>query len=179
MIDTQGSPTMTTIAIQTDRLILRTVTLDDVEEVALSWNLDDAPISHEEASGRVQWMLANHERNTAGRLVHLCLAMVCRETGRIIGWCGLDQRDPTKPHPVLFYLLKAAYWGQGLATEAARAVLDTAFGELALPRVDAAAAAENGASVRILEKIGMRHEGRDEEGGYAFSLTREEFARMR
>ena len=169
---------MTTVHIETARLILRTVTLDDVAEVALRWNLDEPPISRDEASGRVQWMLANHERNAAGRLVHLCLAIVQRETGRIIGWCGLDQRDASKAHPVLFYLLQAAHWGQGLATEAARAVLDYAFGELALPRVDAAAAAENAASVRVLEKIGMPRLGHDEEGGHAFSLTRDEFLSM-
>lgn len=169
---------MTTVQIETARLILRTVTPDDVEDVALSWNLDGPPLSQEEASGRVQWMLANHERNAAGRLVHLCLAIVQRETGRIIGWCGLDHRDASQAHPVLLYLLQAAHWGQGLATEATRAVLDHAFGAFALPRVDAAAAADNAASVRVLEKIGMRHEGRDEEEGYAFSLTREEFQRM-
>jgi ribosomal-protein-alanine N-acetyltransferase len=148
-----------------------------------AWNLDDAPngvpLSHEDAIGRMQWMLANHAANAPGRLVHLCLAIVHRETGRIIGWCGLDQRDASKAHPVLFYLLQAAHWGQGLATEAARAVLDYAFGELALIRVDAAAAADNAASVRVLEKIGMRRLGRDEEGGHAFSLTRDEFLRMR
>jgi ribosomal-protein-alanine N-acetyltransferase len=114
---------MATVHIETARLILRTVTPDDVEDVALSWNLDDAPISREEAANRVQWMLANHERDAPGRLVHLCLAIVHRETGRIIGWCGLDHRDQTTAHPVLFYLLKAKYWGKSLATEAARAVL--------------------------------------------------------
>ncbi len=169
---------MTTVYLETARLVLRTVTLDDVEGVALSWNLDDPPLSHEEASGRVQWMLANHERNAAGRLVHLCLAIVHRETGRIIGWCGLDQRDPAKPtRPVLSAASRGL--GAGACDEAARAVLDTAFGELALPRVDAAAAADNAASVRVLEKIGMQRLGRDEEGGHAFSLTRDEFLRMR
>jgi RimJ/RimL family protein N-acetyltransferase len=68
-------------------------------------------------------MLANHERNAASRLVHLCLAILARETGRISGWYGLDQRDASKAQPVLFYLLKAAHWGQGLATEVAKAVL--------------------------------------------------------
>lgn len=168
--------TTLSIHIETARLILRTVTLDDVAEVALRWNLDGPPISRDEASGRVQWMLANHERNAAGWLVHLCLGIVHQATGRIIGWCGLDQRDASKAHPVLFYLLQAAHWGQGLATEAARAVLDYAFGELALPRV--AAAADNAASVRVLEKIGMQRLGHDEEGGHAFSLTRDEFLRM-
>jgi [ribosomal protein S5]-alanine N-acetyltransferase len=169
---------MTTVHLQTARLILRTVTSDDIEGVMQCWNLDGPPISHEEATGRVQWMLANYERNAAGRLVHLCLAIVHRETGQIIGWCGLDHRDATQAYPVLFYLLQAAHRGQGFATEAARAVLDYAFGELALPRVDAGAAVDNVASVRILEKIGMQRLGLDEEGGQAFSLAKDEFLRM-
>ena len=92
---------VTTVAIRTERLIHRTVTLDDTGDVALNWNVDDPPLSHEEAIGRVQWMQANHAANAPGRLVHLCLAIVHRETGRIIGWCGLDQRDASNARPVL------------------------------------------------------------------------------
>jgi len=124
----------------------------------------------------VSWMLDNHRQNAPGRVVHLCLAIIHKDAQGIIGWCGLDHRDQTKAAPVLFYLLKASYWGKGLATEAAKAVLGYAFGELALARVDSAAAFENTASKRVMEKIGMRYVGLDEEGGYFFTLTREEYS---
>jgi RimJ/RimL family protein N-acetyltransferase len=75
----------------------------------------------------------------------------------------LDQRGLAKPHPVLFYLLKASFWGQGLATEAARAALGIAFGELALNQVDSAAAFDNLASKRVMESY-MRYLGLDAEG---------------
>jgi ribosomal-protein-alanine N-acetyltransferase len=78
---------------------------------------------------------------------------------------------------VLFYLLKASYWGQGLATEAARALLEYAFGEMNLPQIDSAAAYDNIASVRVMEKLGLRSLGLDAEGGHAFTLTREEYLR--
>jgi ribosomal-protein-alanine N-acetyltransferase len=161
--------------IETARLILRAVTMDDVEQVALSWNLDGPPISRQEAESQVIWMLENHEQNAPGRLKHLCLAMIEKEAQAFIGWCGLDYRDQTRPAPVLFYLLKASYWGKGLATEAARAVLGYAFGELGLDRVDGAAALENVASKRVMEKIGMRYLGLNEEGGHSFTLIREEY----
>ena len=162
-------------SIDTPRLILRTVTMDDVKDVALSWKLDDEPISREEAETQVMWMLDNHKQNTPGKLVHLCLAIIYKDTEEFVGWCGLDHRDQTDANPVLFYLLKANYWGKGLATEAARAVLDYAFGELGQARIDGGAALENTASKRVMEKIGMRYLGVDEERGHSFTLTQDEY----
>jgi ribosomal-protein-alanine N-acetyltransferase len=51
------------------------------------------------------------------------------------------------------------YWGQGYATEAARRMLEFAFAELNAHRVVAFCNAENAASRRVMEKIGMRQEG--------------------
>ena len=167
----------TSVFIETTRLILRTVTMDDVEDVASSWKLAEGPISRKEAEDKVIWMLGNHKQNVPGRLVHLCLAIIDKDTLEFIGWCGLDHLDQTRKNPVLFYLLKASYWGKGLATEAARAILGYAFGELDLARIDSGAAFENIASKRVMEKIGMRYLGIDEEGGYSFTLTKEEYFR--
>jgi len=167
---------MTTgVLIETPRLVLRTVNMDDVDDVASTWKLDEGPISREEAQARIAWMLANHQQNTPGKLVHLCLAIIAKGTQEFIGWCGLDHRDPTKPNPVLFYLLRASHRGQGLATEAARALLHHAFTELRLPGVDGATAPENVASRRVMEKTGMAHVGLDEEGGHFFTLSRDEY----
>ncbi len=162
--------------IETARLILRTVTMEDVEGVALSWKLDEGAISRQEAEERIRWMLDNHRQNAPGKVVHLCLAIVPKDAQGIIGWCGLDHRDRSKAAPVLFYLLKASYWGKGLATEAAAAVLGCAFGELELARVNSAAAFENVASKRVMEKIGMRYVGLDEEGGHSFTIGRGEYS---
>jgi ribosomal-protein-alanine N-acetyltransferase len=64
------------------------------------------------------------------------------------------------------------YWGNGYATEAARAVLGFAFGELRAHRVVAFCNALNTASTRVMDKIGMQPEGRLREtrwwnGGWA------------
>ena len=165
----------TRVLIETTRLILRTVTMDDVEDVALSWKSDDEPISRKEAETQVMWMLDNLRQNAPGRLIHLCLAIIHKDTHKFIGWCGLDHRDQTKANPVLFYVLKASYWGRGLATEAARAVLDYAFSELGQARIDGGAALENMASKRVMEKIGMKCLGLDEEGGHSFTPSQGEY----
>lgn len=162
----------TNIRIETPRLILRTVTMEDIDEVALNIKLYSGPISRDEAEKEVLWMQENHLRNAPGKIIHLCLAIIDKDTQNIIGWCGLDHRDTAKPNPVLFYLLKESCWGKGLATEAAKALLDYAFDKLCLTRIDSGCAFENIASKRVMEKIGMHYLGLDEAGGHSFMLTR-------
>lgn len=163
------------VSVEPARLIIRTVSMADVEGVASSWKLDDGPIPHKEAEQKISWMLSNHAQNTPGKLMHLCLAIVLKETDEFIGWCGLDHLDKTMADPALFYLLKAHYWGKGLATEAARALLSYAFDQMDLASIHGGADLENLASKRVMEKLGMKDVGFDEEGGYAFTLTKEEY----
>ncbi len=163
------------IWIETARLILRTVTMADIDGVVSSWKLDEGPISVSEAEQKINRMLSNHAQNKTGKIVHLCLAIIFKQTNEWIGWCGLDHTNPKDIDPALFYLLKNKYWGMGLATEAARALLDYTFTQLELPSIHAGAAPDNLASKRVMEKIGLKAIGLDEEGGYAFALTRDEF----
>lgn len=163
-------------SIETQRLTLRTVTMDDMDEVARTWDLDGAPISRDGAEAQIERMMKNHRTNAQGTFVHLCLAIVHKDDGQFIGWCGLDHTDRAKANPVLFYLLLRQYWGRGLATEAARAVLRHGFCELRIPEIVAGASAENLASKRVLEKIGMRYLGEDSNGGFSFALTAAEFS---
>lgn len=160
------------ICIETPRLILRTVTMDDVDAVAQRWNLDGAPLTREEAEKRVARMLENHAKNRRGKIHHLCLAIIRKETGEITGWCGLDHMDRGWPNPALFYMIHKEHWGQGYATEAARALVDFVFREMEIPVIDSACLADNIASKRVMEKIGMRYVGLDAEGGLAFTIRR-------
>jgi len=155
-------------------MILRTVTMDDLEVVSRNWRLDECVVSREEAVEAITRMRDRHAQNASGKVLHLCLAIFAKDSGDFVGWCGLDHSNRDWPHPVLFYALKTCYWGKGLATEAAMAVLEYAFGVLELDEVDAGAAADNPASVRVLHKLGMRYAGRDDQGGHAFALTRQE-----
>jgi RimJ/RimL family protein N-acetyltransferase len=163
------------IVIETPRLILRTVTLADVDGVACSWKLDEGAISPAEAEQKIERMMAHHALNRPGKIVHLCLAMIFKSTNDFIGWCGLDHTNPKDADPALFYLLKSSYWGLGLATEAAGALLDYAFGQLELASIHGGAAPDNLASKQVMNKIGMDYLGLDDEGGYAFRLTRDEY----
>ena len=76
---------------RTDRLILHYVTEDDLAEVARTWPSDHHPVSETEAQGVISYMRGNYAKNTAGCIVHLCLAVCSAEEPRtIMGWCGLD-----------------------------------------------------------------------------------------
>ena len=57
------------------------------------------------------------------------------------------------------YALARKYWGQGLMTEAVRAMLDYGFNTLHLNRIEARCDVENAGSWRVMEKVGMKFEG--------------------
>jgi RimJ/RimL family protein N-acetyltransferase len=79
--------------------------------------------------------------------------------GGFLGWCGLTSWNPAYRSASLGYCLTEAAWGQGFATEAARALLGWAFDTLDLNRVQAQADTRNHASARVLEKLGFVREG--------------------
>jgi hypothetical protein len=54
------------VLIETDGLVLRTVTMEDVEQVADSWRLDAGPLSRTEAEEQVTWMPDNHRQMRRG-----------------------------------------------------------------------------------------------------------------
>lgn len=153
----------------TEDLALRTVTEEDVREVARMWDYD-RELSLDEARGHIARMEENHRKNRPGRIYHLCLAVTERAGGKIIGWCGLDGTSGDKLH--IFYSLHPDFRGRGYATQAARAVLDYAFRTVGVPFVNGGCAPENRASYRVMEKTGMKPDGFAEDGGPQFYMDR-------
>lgn len=79
------------------------------------------------------------------------------ETGALIGHCGVQWLGDTGEIEI-GWMLDRPHWGKGLATEAAKAVLAYAMGDLGFKRIVAITHAENRASSKIMEKIGMHYE---------------------
>jgi [ribosomal protein S5]-alanine N-acetyltransferase len=86
-------------------------------------------------------------------------AIVDRADGSVIGCAGLYLVEGTGPEVEIVYQLVRDRWGQGIATETARACLEHGLGPLGLPRVIGLAYPENRPSVRVMQKIGMRSDG--------------------
>ena len=157
-------PDLTTL-IETDRLILRPLTLDDLDAlVALYRDPEirkffpdgtDGTLNYAETKEELEWIIDKYYGQHGFGL----WATIHKETGAFIGRCGLIPWTLDGQFDVeVAYLLDKAYWGQGLATEAARAIVEYAFGPLKMTRLICLVDPGNEASRKVAQKIGMRFE---------------------
>jgi len=148
--------------LETERLILRPFEPGDAPRVALLAGERDVAkttmaIGHPyELSSAENWIATHPELFAKGHGV--AFAITRKESGELIGCISLvlklDQQDAE-----LGYWIGKPYWNHGYCSEAARAVLYFAFIELHLNRVHASHFSHNLASGRVMQKVGMRHEG--------------------
>lgn len=109
-----------------------------------------------ELSSAESWIASHPEAFETGK--HVVFAITLRDNHELIGAMGLVLNlDQEKAE--LGYWIGKPYWSRGYCTEAARAVLHFAFTEFRLNRVHAHHFTHNPASGRVLQKVGMRHEG--------------------
>jgi RimJ/RimL family protein N-acetyltransferase len=146
----------------TERLVLRPFTSADgpvVEELAGAREVADTTLAMPHpypAGGGASW-IATHAENWSRNNV-LALAICDRRSHELLGAISLDL-DEMHRHGEIGYWIGAKYWGNGYATEAARAMVDYAFTDLRLHRVQARHFVRNPASGRVLQKLGMKREG--------------------
>ena len=144
--------------LDTERLILRPPDLADAPAVqrlagAREVALNTLMIPHPYPDGAAEEWISKPRTDD-----QINFAITVRETGELAGVIGLIvNRDHDRAE--IGYWIGVPYWGRGYATEAGRAVVRHAFEGLALNRVYAEVFSRNPASARVLQKIGMRHEG--------------------
>jgi RimJ/RimL family protein N-acetyltransferase len=90
----------------------------------------------------------------------LDLAVVLTSTGQLIGDCMLKVKSLEHRQGEIGYTFHPDHHGHGYATEAAQALLRLGFEELGLHRIEGRLEPRNNASAAVLERLGMRHEGR-------------------
>jgi RimJ/RimL family protein N-acetyltransferase len=98
-----------------------------------------------------------HEHAASG--LGLRWAVCAREGGAVIGSVSLFRFDAQNARAEIGYILGRPWWGRGLMREALTAVIDFAFGELDLRRIEADTDPRNEASVGLLERLGFVREG--------------------
>ena len=149
-------------------LVLRTVSDQDIDEIARMWNFFQGGVSVEEAHHALAYMSANHARNQHGRLYHLCLA-VCKKDDpqHIWGWCGLDGKEHPE-RPEIFVLLHETVRNLGYGTQCVKALLSYAFDAAGLSAVHGGCDKQNAASARMMTKGGMQHYCNAENGDPLF-----------
>jgi ribosomal-protein-alanine N-acetyltransferase len=149
-------------SIQTPRLVIRLVAEQDLpallevnaDDVATrylpyaSWSgMEDAKAWFDRAAGRL-------EKREAAQFV-----IVLRETGDVIGSCLLFKFDEPSARAEVGYVLGRQYWGAGYMFEAMKALVDYAFDELGLRRLEAEIDPRNTASAGLLERLRFTREG--------------------
>ena len=147
--------------LETERLVLRRLCADDAEFILellnqpsfLRYIGDKGVKNTEDAIHYIQTgPVASYDRFGFG----LYLAEL-KESGVSIGMCGLIKRDSLPDVDVGFAFLPA-HWSQGYAFEAAAAVMTYGREVLGLRRIVAITSLDNVASIKLLEKIGLRFE---------------------
>jgi [ribosomal protein S5]-alanine N-acetyltransferase len=161
-----------TIILETDRLILRRLTLDDLDALFALYRdpeirryFPEGTLTYEETKEELEWIIdAQYGQHGFG-----LWATIHKETGNFIGRCGLiPWTIEGRSEVEVAYLLDKAYWGQGLATETALAIVQYGFEQLQLPRLICLFYPENTASANVARKMGMtlEKEMEDDKGRY-------------
>ena len=142
--------------IETERLTLRPIQQIDFEDVyALDSDPEvrhffpEGPLNAEQVQKELERHIAEWEKVGVG-----IFAVIEKKTNQFIGRCGFAQL----PNGVteFGYLIKKELWGQGYATEAAIALLEWGAKHIPADRIIGFAPLNHVASIRILEKIGMK-----------------------
>ncbi len=155
------------LPIETERLWLWEFTRADIDAMHAYASREDAtryltwgPNDWEESEAQLAAFVEAAE--AVPRLIYE-LALTFRPEGRLIGalCLYLDHHEGSPLQSAeLGFVLHPDFWGQGLVTEAATALLSCGISDLGLTRIWATCDARNGASVRVLQKIGMTLEAR-------------------
>jgi ribosomal-protein-alanine N-acetyltransferase len=147
------------IVLETERLILRRLSLDDAEFILQLLNepsflryIGNKGVRDLDGAGQyiLNGPVSSYEQNGFGLyLVEL------KESGSPIGISGLVKRD-TLPHADIGFAFLPAYWAKGYAVESAAAVMTYAREVLGLTRILAITSPDNEASGKLLGKIGLK-----------------------
>jgi RimJ/RimL family protein N-acetyltransferase len=180
------------VFLETDRLVLRRFTADDVDNlVELDGDPDvmhfitgGRPTPREEIRDDVLPAFLDYYQRFAG---YGFWAAIEKSTGEFLGWFHLRPPEGHRLDDVeLGYRLRKSAWGKGYATEASRALIRKGFAELGARRVFAETMAVNLASRRVMEKAGLRlvrsfhqpwpdHIDGAEHGDVEYALRRDEW----
>ena len=153
---------MLTPTLETSRIILRPLEVSDAEAAYNNWTSDPEVArymrwsKHKSASETVEW-LKSEEANIASEHYHNW-GFVLKESGELFGSGGVFYNEDQKMFEIGYCMMKK-HWGAGLATEAAKAIVDFTAQNLNSISLFACHAKENPASGRVLEKLGFSKQG--------------------
>ncbi|NEQ75838.1 MAG: GNAT family N-acetyltransferase [Okeania sp. SIO2C9] len=151
------------VYLETQRLILRDFHQKDLYQLApILANSKVMKFSHTgilsilQTKEKIHSFINSYKENGFGKW-----AIILKETNKLIGYCGIAIEEINKVHErEIGYRLAPEFWGKGLATEAASTTIQYAFKQLKFLYILGIVERENIASVKVLEKLGMRYENK-------------------
>lgn len=146
--------------LETERLSLREITADDLDDLLEIWGDPEAmrffPRTFDHQAMR-EWIERNQRRYE--QYGHGLWAVILRIEEKLVGDCGLTVQEVDGVEELeVGYHFNRKYWGRGLATEAARACMDYAVERLGRRRIISMIRPENAPSRRVAERNGLRIE---------------------
>lgn len=148
--------------LETERLVLRKLRPGDENDVFeyasdddvarfVTWNTHK---SVEDSKNFIRFTLDRYEKDEAGDW-----GIVLKSNGKLIGTVGFVGIDLKNRRAEIGYVLSKKYWGQGIMTEAVNRLLEFAFTEMDLNRIECCHLIPNEKSGRVMQKVGMSYEG--------------------
>ena len=148
--------------IETERLLLRKITLDDAADIFeyasdpevsifMSWEPHQ---SIQETYDYLARAMRRYDEHNPGPW-----AIVHKRDAKMIGTCSYSSWARAHHCAEVGYVLNRRYWGQGYMAEAVRAIIAFGFRELGMNRIQARCDVPNIGSARVMEKVGMSFEG--------------------
>ena len=173
--------------LETERLILRKVTLEDIQDMYLygsdeevskyvTWNTHETIA---DTKGFVEFVLNKYENKQVSPW-----GIECKENGKFIGTIDFVWWQPNNKTAEIGYVISKDYWGKGLTSEVAKEIIKFGFEKMDLVRIQARCDVENIGSARVMEKAGMSFEGIIRKGIFVkgmhrdlkmYSILKEEF----
>ena len=159
-----------TVTIETDRLILRRFTMEDVEPMFLGWATDPEVCKHmtwpPHENMEVTRELLERWTGSYGAADYYNWAIVLKENGpKPIGNISTAHVKESTLCATMGYCMSRAHWRKGIMAEALTALIAFLFDEVGFNRIEADHDIENPASGRVMQKAGMTFEGTARQGG--------------
>ena len=153
--------------IETDRLIIRDLTLGDVDDLFeyCSNPVMDPFITfpiHQSTDQTISFIQFVMNKNSANK--DFTVGITLKESNKVIGTIDIGNINESHHFGEMAYAVNPNYWNKGYATEAANAILDYGFKEKGLNRIFARCVLHNPGSEKVMQKIGMKYEGVQRQG---------------
>lgn len=153
---------MKTPILESNRIVLRPLSINDAEHIYISWTSDSEVAkymiwdTHNSVNDTVEWLRIEEQNIDSEH--NYTWGFVLKETGQLFGSGSINFKKELNCYELGYNIMKK-YWGQGLTTEAGNVILDFAIYTLGENRFFCSHAVDNIGSEKVMTKLGFIYHG--------------------